>query len=549
VPEPNTGKPATLTAVFEIRTTDAARAQGVWTGRVASAPVTALVVDPKLRTPHEYLWADCPRQTLRLLQADRTWIGKRDEMDHTPLHLAGRFGFVDVVRWLLSHGADVNARAYNAFTPLLYTAHPEVIRLLLDHGADVNAKDSSGRTALEGASGMYAQFEQARDATAERDKYRSIIKMLRDAGADYDIRSACLLGDVARVRVLLRDKGQARDKQAMRWAATYGRAQIVKLLLDHGADPEDADYGGLTVSYFAIEHADVLKVLFDAGADPKVVVEYHGNGWGPQGSTLLHEAAQKGSLGAAKLLLVRDLDVDRRAAGGFTPLHEACLAGHVKMVDWLLQNKANANARTRDGWTPMALAASEVRPKQDEDNAQYQAVIRVLERAGVGLDAFAAIACNDLERITTILRTDRKAGEARDSAGRPALHRAVTLDRREMVALLLDHGADPDIRSQEKYVGHDNETALLDAAFWGRLECAEMLLKHGAKVNAKGADGVVPLHEAARMGHVELARLLLKHGADVNARDAKGKTPLDWAGLAAESPEMAKLLRDHGGRN
>src|SRR4029077_4756425 len=94
------------------------------------------------------------------------------------------------------------------------------------------------------------------------------------------------------------------DKQAMRIAASYGRMQIVKLLLQHGGDPEDADFGGLPVSYFAIEHADVLKLLFDAGADPKVVVTYRGNGAGPEGSTLLHEAAEKGAIESAKLLLV-----------------------------------------------------------------------------------------------------------------------------------------------------------------------------------------------------------------------------------------------------
>jgi ankyrin repeat protein len=122
----------------------------------------------------------------------------------------------------------------------------------------------------------------------------------------------------------------------------------------------------------------------------------------------------------------------------------------------------------------------------------------------------------------------------------------VTLDRKEMVRLLLEKGSNPDIRSREE-AGHKGGTALLEAAFWSRLEIAEMLIKRGANVNAKAARGVVPLHEAARMGHVELARLLLKHGAEVNAKDDHGATPLDWAGSYKEYPKMTKLLRDQGG--
>jgi ankyrin repeat protein len=190
-----------------------------------------------------------------------------------------------------------------------------------------------------------------------------------------------------------------------------------------------------------------------------------------------------------------------------------------------------------------------VRPKHDEDNAQYQAVIRELECAGIDVDAFAAIACNNVPRMIEIVRADPKVGETRDPDGRPALHQAVTLDRREIVELLLEQGIDPDVRSRDENTGHLDETALLQAAFWGRLEIAEVLIKQGADVNAKAANGVVPLHEAARMGWLKLARLLLQHGADVNAKNDEGETPLDYAELYKEFTEMSKLLRNNGGIN
>jgi ankyrin repeat protein len=193
----------------------------------------------------------------------------------------------------------------------------------------------------------------------------------------------------------------------------------------------------------------------------------------------------------------------------------------------------------------MSCAVSQVRPEQN--NARYEAVIRALNHAHVESDVFAAIACNDIRLVEKILQADPKIGEAKNPTGRPALHQAVTLDRKEIVKLLLAKGTNPDIRAREFGVGYDNETALLQAAFWGRTEIAEMLIKHGATVNAKAENDVTPLHEAARMGHLELARLLLKSGADVNAKDTRGETPLAWASKYKKDSELIKLLRDYGG--
>src|SRR5262249_1617175 len=127
---------------------------------------------------------------------------------------------------------------------------------------------------------------------------------------------------------------------------------------DNGWDPEDSNYGNLPLSYFAVGHADVLKLLFDRGANPKVVVDYHGDGLGPQESTLLHQAAFEGSVDSAQLLLDKGLNVNAKTPAGATPLHEACRYGKIEMIRWLFKHGANGQARDRSGKLPLDYIAS-----------------------------------------------------------------------------------------------------------------------------------------------------------------------------------------------
>jgi hypothetical protein len=94
------------------------------------------------------------------------------------------------------------------------------------------------------------------------------------------------------------------------------------------------------------------------------------------------------------------------------------------------------------------------------------------------------------------------------------------------------------------------DTPLHAAAHLGHLEIAELLLRHGADVNARGDGGDTPLHEAANNGHVEVVELLLKHGADIEAEDASKAKPLHLCtpGRDPHFPRMAQVLLQHGAR-
>jgi ankyrin repeat protein len=462
--------------------------------------------------------------------------------DETPLHIAAHRNHVALVKYLLEHAAAVNARAYNKFTPLHLAKDPDVVKLLIEHKADLEARDSFDCTALQDAAYTAGRYNDEPDLPA-----RKIVRLLLDAGANYDIRSATCLADVDRVRILLRrDPKEARNKELMRIAAMLGHATIVKVLLEHKADLEDANYGGLPVLYFALEHPDVVRLLLEAGADPKVRLKYNGNGQGPPEEmkwTLLHCAAGQGRIETAQLLLAAGVPVDVRTADDATPLVWAARAGSPEMVRFLLKNKATVEGK--DGRLAMSATAEGIRPaekkEQQDKNARYQAVIAILQDQNVPTDLFTAIALGNAERVKVLLKVKPALAGSKDQDdrdGQPALQRAVDLDHKEIVALLLDAGAP--INDKDGY-GH---TALHWAAFWGREGIAKLLIGRKADVNATSDNGLTPLHESARLNTPAVARLLLDAGAQVNAKDKDGRTPLSLGG----GPELVKLLQDRGGK-
>ncbi|XP_070548778.1 GA-binding protein subunit beta-1-like [Ptychodera flava] len=88
----------------------------------------------------------------------------------------------------------------------------------------------------------------------------------------------------------------------------------------------------------------------------------------------------------------------------------------------------------------------------------------------------------------------------------------------ERAKSLLDDGFD-DVNGRDYFRGLYESTALHAASKGGHADVAEVLIKHGADVNAKNDDESTALHEASKGGHADVAEVLIKHGADVNAKN------------------------------
>lgn len=114
------------------------------------------------------------------------------------------------------------------------------------------------------------------------------------------------------------------------------------------------------------------------------------------------------------------------------------------------------------------------------------------------------------------------------------------------VQALLAQGSDPNLPS-----GVVGRSALAYAVFFKQVETITVLLEAGADVNVRSDFGHTPLHEAlsapGERGKLAIVKLLLAHGADVNAEDKLGMTPLKLTELD-ELDAIAEVLRQRGAR-
>jgi ankyrin repeat protein len=111
----------------------------------------------------------------------------------------------------------------------------------------------------------------------------------------------------------------------------------------------------------------------------------------------------------------------------------------------------------------------------------------------------------------------------KDALNTTVLDHAITSHRLEFVVTLLTAGADPNLRTG---LG----TPLTLTIYEEQWDMMHALLDAGADVNAIGTIRSTALHVVVQYSpDLDRVKLLLKHGANVNAKDAEGLTPLDWA--------------------
>jgi uncharacterized protein len=140
------------------------------------------------------------------------------------------------------------------------------------------------------------------------------------------------------------------------------------------------------------------------------------------------------------------------------------------------------------------------------------------------LSVFDAAAFGRVERLQELLAREPGLARSMSDDGFTALHLAVFAEQAEAAQILIEHGADVDARATAAIA---QLPPLGTAAFVRSVPLARLLLNAGADVNGQGEGGFTALHTAAQNEDEALASLLLERGADQTIASNAGQRPAD----------------------
>jgi ankyrin repeat protein len=312
----------------------------------------------------------------------------------TPLMEAARHGNLAVVKALLSAGADPNAQEKNGGQTVLMWAIAErqaaVTEELVRHKADVNARSKGGSTPLMfAAQGDAASARILLDAGANPNDtmpgnaitaliiassmgQTDVVNVLLDKGADANIHDK---NGFTAMHAAVRDSDYGEDRASRATAVA-----TVKVLLAHHADPNvrikaekpvarttnEVSLEGATPLALAAEvnNLEVIKLLVDGGADPLLATEQGttplvlsaGAGTDVQRARSLEERAT--AVETARYLVAHGADVNAAGQFGWTPLHAASYQGLNDVIEFLAGKGAKLDAMDKLGQTPLSISLS-----------------------------------------------------------------------------------------------------------------------------------------------------------------------------------------------
>jgi ankyrin repeat protein len=402
-----------------------------------------------------------------LLDAAPELLHAGDERSNQPIHWAVMTRQIDIIDELLTRGADINARRQDGARPIHLTNGDYHYRGWRDVPKDVTTTPAE------------------------------VLAHLCARGAYIDICTAAHTGDLNRAKELLDE-----DPTLVNRAPDY-----VTYYIGSGTPLKNAAAKG---------HIEIVKLLLERGADPNFPEE----GIAPHGHAL-YAAVSNSHFEIAKLLLEHGAYPNPEVESSADALSMAMMNKDEKMVELLCSYGAaravHIMAYYGDVQTAAAVFAANPALADDPE--------ALTNAAGEGQEAF----------VRLLLRY------------RPELPKRINFPywsvgakTRELNELLFKHGTNP---SQPDWL---RVTPLHHFARKGDVENAALFLNHGADLHARDEDICsTPLGWAAKFGQIRMVEFLLKRGAKPNLPDdPPWATPLAWATRRGHH-EIVEMLKQY----
>jgi ankyrin repeat protein len=392
----------------------------------------------------------------------------------TMLHQASLMLFLDVARWLIDHGADVNAYEPCYWTPLELVGRYRKNFTPAKAAAMKALLISSGAAMTAGGAITHSDADWLRARHAEG--------ALIDPPGPYGLVSRAVISDRADMLTLLLDLGFDPDErrrsdalddvvyswgEPLRMCAIAGRPELAEILLKRGADPNPSIYAASTPMFEAYQRGkrDVIAVLERYGGFADALVAGHFGLIDRARQMLADEAPGRLSPTASDRATIAARLLDSGAGGGQPDIVQLAL----EHLDWPPGDE-------RWHWNLMRPLGAHA----EDDRARYvQCFELMIARAGAN---------------------------ARGPHGRTILHdicaewpreTATAEERVALATIVLDAGARLDLRDDLL-----KSTPLGWACRWGRLELVELFIQRGAdRVEADAEAWASPRAWAEKMKH------------------------------------------------
>ncbi|XP_067669201.1 uncharacterized protein [Haliotis asinina] len=475
----------------------------------------------------------------------------------TPLFAAAENGHLDVFKLLLQKGAAINKQIKSrivsltnprnegralvkqlnvsdeGFTPLhvaSYEGHLDIVKLLMTKGADANLKAELGPpVAFAAKANEMCIFRLL--LSDDRVSFSDVVSAAYEYGRTEMLKEA-----------VLHKRSQANDIMK---ATLRGQLETVKELLEESEKGLTSHVEGYTLLHLAaaLNHGDIVDELLQRRTEVDKSSE--------DGFTALHGASITGSTSVVESLIRRGADVDR-LVNGFGPLHFASMYGHTNVARILIEHQADIHLKGYHQWSPLHVASIHNQPDLVqlllENNADVQAlstdlspplvfasylnnmdIADILLRHGADLNPrgmsyhplLGTALLGHPEAVNSLLQRGAKVNHV-SAVGVSALHGAAYMGAMDMLECLLENEANPNLKLFEGISPEEKSKIASHVEQW----CKST---PGKDINLGRYDGGTALHVAVDMGYTDMVRLLLKSGADPNLRNLHNESAIDIA--------------------
>ncbi|XP_023311139.1 serine/threonine-protein phosphatase 6 regulatory ankyrin repeat subunit A-like [Anoplophora glabripennis] len=408
----------------------------------------------------------------------------------TLLEYAAENGHLEMVKFLVQRGANVNIGVCKPLHLAVQAGHIEVSKFLIEQGADIKSLDF-----LDDSSVLYKAVRK---------------------------------NDVATATYLLNEMWKTDDlninvsNNIAHTAACLGNIDILKNLVGRGVDVNNRVEYGETPFFGAVRggQLETIKYLVQRGCD--INSEDHRN------RTALHIIAPNPSdVSTAKFLIDLGIDVNVISSDMKTALHLALEGANYDLIESLVNSGADVDLEDEKGATALHLAASKYQQLAVKLLVEHGANLN--KRDKWGRTPLHVVILNDFSIF--------------DSYGYPNCIPNIVFskDRLEITKFIIENGADLNTRDIK------GRTAFHLGAISGQSDIVMLLMQFEVDANIRDNDGRAAVHLATLGGHTDIVKFLVLHNVDITIKDNSGYTILQYLSFCRDQLDILKLIKAHTG--